>query len=48
MTAATDYRDTDEQESEPVSVQLRRRREAALRCPRLECGRRDPFSRSRW
>lgn len=33
---------------EPVSRQLRRRREASLRLTRLECGRRDPISRSRW
>ena len=31
---------------EPVSVQLMRRRQAALRCPRLADGRRDPISRS--
>jgi hypothetical protein len=36
------------QPDEPVGVQLRRRRLAAYRCPRLASGRRDPISRSRW
>jgi hypothetical protein len=31
-----------------VSVQLRRRREAAHRLPPLACGRRDPISQSWW
>jgi hypothetical protein len=30
---------------EPLDVQLARRREAALRCPPLACGRRDPLKR---
>jgi hypothetical protein len=29
---------------ESIGVQLRRRRDAALRAPRLACGRRDPIS----
>ncbi len=33
---------------EHVAVQLRRRRLASLRSPRLHDGRRDPISRSRW
>lgn len=32
--------------AERVAVQLRRRREAALRCPRLPSGLRDPYSAS--
>lgn len=34
--------------SEPVSAQLRRRREASWRCGRLPSGVRDPISASRW
>ena len=34
--------------SEPVSMQLLRRRHASWRCPRLESGYRDPISKSRW
>lgn len=32
--------------TEPVSVQLQRRRLASYRCPRLDSGRRDPISQS--
>jgi hypothetical protein len=35
-------------EPEPVAVQLRRRREAALRMPRLKSGKRDPASEVMW
>jgi hypothetical protein len=34
--------------NEPVAQQLRRRRAAAQRSPRLACGRRDPISRGWW
>jgi hypothetical protein len=34
--------------TEPLSVQLRRRRLASYRCARLESGRRDPISASLW
>lgn len=34
--------------TESVSVQLRRRRAASWRCPRLTCGQRDPISESAW
>jgi hypothetical protein len=35
-------------DTEPVPVQLRRRRMASYRCARLKSGRRDPISRSIW
>ena len=33
---------------EPIGAQLRRRRSASWRCPRLDSGHRDPMSASRW